>query len=132
MRTARPSHLAPVPPAARPVGVLEPTDLELLRSSAAGSRRAWTDLVERHVADVWCWAVDRGASSGEAELVSELVWLRLSQAPNALSGPLAVWLREAVDDEADRLRRRAGVLPERRGRHVLRGVPAAASPDRRA
>ena len=55
----------------------------------------------------------------------------LAQALEGVRGPLEAWLRGAVAEEVERLRRRQDVPAERRGARRVRGVPAPGSPDRR-
>jgi len=77
----------------------QPSDADVA-AAAAGDRRAWERVVERHAEQVWATVRGRGLDGALAARVCQLTWLRLADHLDEL--PTHDDIREWVGIVADR------------------------------
>ena len=78
---------------------LQPSDADVA-AAAAGDRRAWDRVVDRHADQVWATVRGRGLDGALAARVCQLTWLRLADHLDEL--PTHDDIREWVGIVADR------------------------------
>jgi DNA-directed RNA polymerase specialized sigma24 family protein len=71
-------------------------------AAAAGDRRAWDRLVDRHAEQVWATVRGRGLDGPVAARVCQLTWLRLADHLDELAthDDVRVWVGAVADREA--------------------------------
>ena len=83
----------------------EQSPASLVAAAAAGSRRAWEDLVESFAPTVWGTARGHDLDPGEAATVSRATWMRLFDHLNRVQEPerVGAWLAETAGRESLRV-----------------------------
>lgn len=94
----------------------EPTNADLVHAAHRGDRRAWEQLVDRHVSLIWAIARQFRLDDSDAADVTQTTWLRLLENLDRLTDPerVGAWLATTARRECLRTiaRRKRVVVTE--------------------